>query len=93
MPSRPTDGEAVPADEVLAGADKIAAGMDVSEIDTLRAELGERLQDLQRVTAEYANYRKRVERDRNAMAEQAIGLVISAIAAYPRRPGSSARTR
>lgn len=75
----PTDGEAVPADEVLAGADKIAAGMDVSEIDTLRAELGERLQDLQRVTAEYANYRKRVERDRNAMAEQAIGLVISGL--------------
>ena len=32
----------------------------------MRAELAERTADLQRVSAEYANYRRRVERDREA---------------------------
>jgi molecular chaperone GrpE len=32
--------------------------------------------DLQRVQAEFANYRRRVERDRQAVAEQALGSVI-----------------
>jgi molecular chaperone GrpE len=35
--------------------------------------LEERTRDLQRVQAEFANYRKRVERDRVAMAEAAVG--------------------
>lgn len=50
-----------------------------AELEALRSELDERLRDLQRVTAEYANYRKRVERDRSAVVEQATGLVISAL--------------
>ena len=33
--------------------------------------------DLQRVTAEYANYRKRVDRDRLAVVEQAVGTLLS----------------
>ena len=37
------------------------------------------VRDLQRVSAEYANYRKRVERDRGAVVEQASGVVISAL--------------
>src|SRR5207302_1023705 len=32
--------------------------------------------DLQRLQAEFANYRRRVERDRQAVAEQALGSVI-----------------
>jgi len=32
--------------------------------------------DLQRVQAEYANYRRRVERDRQAVADQALGSVM-----------------
>ena len=35
--------------------------------------------DLQRVTAEYANYRKRIERDRVVMVELATGGVLSAL--------------
>src|SRR5262245_24897584 len=35
--------------------------------------LEERTRDLQRVQAEFANYRKRVERDRVALAESAVG--------------------
>ena len=50
-----------------------------AELEALRSELDERLRDLQRVTAEYANYRKRVERDRGVVAEQAVGMVISAL--------------
>ena len=39
-------------------------------------QLAERTADLQRVTAEYANYRKRVERDRVAVREQALANVL-----------------
>ena len=39
-------------------------------------QLAERTADLQRVTAEYANYRKRVERDRQAVREQAVANVL-----------------
>jgi molecular chaperone GrpE len=45
----------------------------------LRSTLDERTADLQRVTAEYANYRKRVERDRMVSAENAVGMVLSAL--------------
>jgi molecular chaperone GrpE len=47
-----------------------------SEEDIPKAEallLEERTRDLQRVQAEYANYRKRVDRDRVALAEAAVG--------------------
>ena len=48
-----------------------------SEADLKTAEqLAERTADLQRVTAEYANYRKRVERDRVAVREQALANVL-----------------
>jgi molecular chaperone GrpE len=42
-------------------------------------QLAERTADLQRVTAEYANYRKRVERDRVAVREQALANVLSGL--------------
>jgi molecular chaperone GrpE len=41
------------------------------------AALAERTADLQRLQAEYANYRKRVERDRLAVREQALASVLS----------------
>lgn len=50
-----------------------------AELEAMRSELDERLRDLQRVTAEYANYRKRVDRDRAAVVEQATGLVIASL--------------
>ena len=45
----------------------------------LAAQLAERTADLQRVHAEYANYRKRVERDRLAVREQALASVLSSL--------------
>lgn len=45
----------------------------------LTAQLAERTADLQRIQAEYANYRKRVERDRMAVREQALANVLSSL--------------
>ena len=50
-----------------------------AELEALRTELEERTRDLQRVTAEYANYRKRVDRDRSAASEQTTGAVLTAL--------------
>ena len=43
----------------------------------MTARLAERTADLQRLQAEYANYRKRVERDRMAVREQALANVLT----------------
>ncbi|MEU0502771.1 nucleotide exchange factor GrpE [Nocardia sp. NPDC005998] len=45
--------------------------------ETITKELAERTADLQRLTAEYANYRRRVERDRQATIEAAKAAVVS----------------
>ena len=42
----------------------------------LQQQLDERTADVQRLQAEFANYRRRVERDRQAVAEQALGSVL-----------------
>ncbi|MBU2670059.1 nucleotide exchange factor GrpE [Actinoplanes bogorensis] len=64
-----------PDDEATTGAQP-ALG---AELEALRTELDERTHDLQRVTAEYANYRKRVDRDRGAAAELTTGAVLTAL--------------
>jgi molecular chaperone GrpE len=60
-----------------------ATGRDTSagpaDAARLAGELAERTADLQRVTAEYANYRKRVERDRVAVREQALANVLAGL--------------
>jgi molecular chaperone GrpE len=55
--------------------------IDSAELGALRSALDERTADLQRITAEYANYRKRVERDRSAAGELAVGMVLSELLA------------
>jgi molecular chaperone GrpE len=45
--------------------------------DVTATQLAERTADLQRVQAEYANYRKRVDRDRVAVREQALANVLA----------------
>ncbi|MGY1610296.1 MULTISPECIES: nucleotide exchange factor GrpE [unclassified Geodermatophilus] len=57
----------VPVQEVAAGT---TAGDRVGDGDLSR-QLAERTEDLQRVTAEYANYRRRVDRDRALVVDQA----------------------
>jgi molecular chaperone GrpE len=50
-----------------------------AELEALRSDLDERTRDLQRVSAEYANYRKRVDRDRGVAAEQTTGVVLASL--------------
>lgn len=57
-PSGPAVVDA-PAQPVDGGGTGTSLG---AELEALRAELDERTRDLQRVSAEYANYRKRVDR-------------------------------
>ena len=75
---RPAGDHGGPADqpEPAPAAPAAPAGPDDSK---LAGQLAERTADLQRVTAEYANYRKRVERDRLAVREQALANVLGAL--------------
>jgi molecular chaperone GrpE len=72
----PEEGAEVNTDAAAAGPVSSPLG---AELEALRNDLDERTRDLQRVTAEYANYRKRVDRDRGAAAEQTTGAVLSAL--------------
>ncbi|MDI1461751.1 nucleotide exchange factor GrpE [Catellatospora sp. KI3] len=73
--AEPVEGELVepaePAAEPVGGLG--------AELAQVRTALEERTADLQRVTAEYANYRKRVERDRTVSAELATGQVLASL--------------
>jgi molecular chaperone GrpE len=62
------------AGEAAQAAAAAAAEADVPKADALLLE--ERTRDLQRVQAEYANYRKRAERERLAAGEIAIGRLL-----------------
>jgi molecular chaperone GrpE len=68
------EGEVVEAEEPSAAPPALGA-----ELEALRKDLDERTSDLQRVTAEYANYRKRVDRDRALVVEQATGNVLAVL--------------
>jgi len=57
-------------------AQPLTVDLSAAELDLARQEAAERTADLQRVTAEYANYRKRVDRDRDAMVNSAKASVV-----------------
>ncbi|MBV9487986.1 MAG: nucleotide exchange factor GrpE, partial [Frankiaceae bacterium] len=72
--------------EVRAGAADTAAPAPPAEPGTaapagdgseLAAQAAEHLADLQRLQAEYANYRRRVERDRQLVAETALASIFA----------------
>ncbi|MFD0038741.1 nucleotide exchange factor GrpE [Streptomyces anulatus] len=48
-----------------------------AQLDQVRTALGERTADLQRLQAEYQNYRRRVERDRVTVKEIAVANLLS----------------
>ncbi|PIE26467.1 MAG: nucleotide exchange factor GrpE [Micrococcales bacterium] len=71
-----------PADQAAASSDKQPgdehAGAD--QLGGAAADLAaERLADLQRLQAEYVNYRKRVERDRDVAKDKAVASVMEAL--------------
>ena len=80
-------GPDVSADDVAAAQDPAdpLAGLDFEPSET-DAELiqaqttaAERLEDLQRLQAEFVNYRKRVDRDRSVARDQAVAGVLEAL--------------
>lgn len=81
VPATGADAEptAVGTAEVPAQPEGVEGAPVVAEIETLRGDLGELTRDLQRISAEYANYRKRVDRDRLLVGEQATGAVLTAL--------------
>jgi len=50
-----------------------------SDLTALHTQLAERTNDLQRITAEYANYRKRMERERVAVVEHATATLLTTL--------------
>ena len=75
-PAAASAADAAFAAEALA-AEEVAAGLVESDLQALEAQLEERTADVQRVHAEYANYRKRVDRDRELVRDQAAGVVLA----------------
>jgi molecular chaperone GrpE len=77
-------GEATAGDDAPAGAphpepqtadvQRVAL---TAQLDQARSALGERTQDLQRLQAEFQNYRRRVERDRIAVREMAVANLLT----------------
>jgi len=67
-------GPAAPGGDAKELADELTAVR--AQLDQVRTALGERTADLQRLQAEYQNYRRRVERDRIAVKEIAIANLL-----------------
>jgi molecular chaperone GrpE len=70
-------GTVPPAANQVADTVSVSAPSDPPGSSGLAAELAERTADLQRVQAEYANYRRRVDRDRVANQELALAGVLA----------------
>ncbi|WP_327354634.1 nucleotide exchange factor GrpE [Streptomyces sp. NBC_01304] len=66
------EGAAAPAGDATAQA----AGL-TAQLDQVRTALNERTGDLQRLQAEYQNYRRRVERDRITVKEIAVANLLT----------------
>ena len=64
------------ANEALAAEDAAASALE-GDVAGVEAKVAELTADLQRVHAEYANYRKRVERDREVMQQMAVGAALA----------------
>ncbi|MFJ9740087.1 nucleotide exchange factor GrpE [Streptomyces sp. NPDC101166] len=84
VPSGATPDDAEPKADSTAEAEGAAPAGDanqtaglVAQLDQVRTALGERTADLQRLQAEYQNYRRRVERDRIAVKEIAIANLLT----------------
>ncbi|MDO0913178.1 nucleotide exchange factor GrpE [Streptomyces sp. DT2A-34] len=75
----PDDAEskAAPQEGAAPAGDGAADVGLVAQLDQVRTALGERTADLQRLQAEYQNYRRRVERDRITVKEIAIANLLT----------------
>ena len=73
------EGDVQVSPEMEAEIEESLEGVDAdAEASDVEAQLAERTEDLQRLNAEYTNYRRRTERDRQAVSENAKSQVIAA---------------
>jgi molecular chaperone GrpE len=68
----PEEVPEVVSEEAVTDGTQQTAAQDGKQAADLEAQLAERTADLQRLQAEYANYRKRVDRDRATVREHAV---------------------
>ena len=73
---KPVAKGAGPAEQAGPGAPAGDEGVN-KQLESVRGQLAERTADLQRLQAEYQNYRRRVERDRIAVREIAIANLLT----------------
>ena len=76
MSERPHEEPEQDDQQVAIDADVAAAAVE-SDVDLITKRVAELTNDLQRVQAECANYRKRVERDREAVRESAVASFLA----------------
>ncbi|MFF9509405.1 nucleotide exchange factor GrpE [Streptomyces sp. NPDC014724] len=84
VPSGATPGGAEPKDAASSPEEEASPAEDAAQtvgltaqLDQVRTALSERTGDLQRLQAEYQNYRRRVERDRATVKEIAVAGLLS----------------
>jgi molecular chaperone GrpE len=70
-PGQPSRGEPMSEQGTTVPDQAVAEPAATADGGELARQLAERTEDLQRVTAEYANYRRRVDRDRQLVVDQA----------------------
>ena len=77
-PRPPAPSQPAPSDE---GGTQVtdAAVTPSAEVSELEATLAERTADLQRLQAEYVNYKRRVDRDREVVKETTVAAVLTAL--------------
>jgi molecular chaperone GrpE len=73
-PAAPADAESADAVE-----SEEVESEEVDEVAELKTHLAERTADLQRLQAEYVNYKRRVERDRDLVRESATANTLTAL--------------
>lgn len=72
-----TPGPAAEQPDGAEGQAEPGTPADQDEVDDLRRQVAERTQDLQRLQAEYRNYKRRVDRDRDAARDAAVASVLT----------------
>jgi len=81
--SAPVDGPPVPGPisdpTSVAGSETVSLDGILADLDAAQASAAERLSDLQRLQAEFVNYRRRVDRDRDVSRDLAVAGVLEAL--------------
>lgn len=75
--AEPKDATPSPEEEASPAGDSVQTAGLTAQLDQVRMALSERTADLQRLQAEYQNYRRRVERDRVTVKEIAVAGLLS----------------